>query len=135
MLLIDANSVGGGHAVKAGGFALVDTELQRSKGIADNPDLAFGDWGVARQEPGCLLGLSLRPQLGQRSTRLAGRNTASSSHMILPTNEDSVPRFHFTRGAAVNAVVPLLRQVLYDTNIEFRWNTRAVALSRGGRAH
>ena len=48
VLVVEANSVGGGHAVKAGGFALVNTKLQRSKGINDSPDLAWQDmqrWG------------------------------------------------------------------------------------------
>ncbi len=133
VLLIDANSVGGGHAVKAGGFALVDTELQRSKGIQDSPDLAFGDWALRGKNPDAFWAW----RYAENSARdvydwLVGKGV--SFHMILPTNEDSVPRFHFTRGTAVNAVVPLLREMLYDTNIEFRWNTRAVALSRlGGR--
>ncbi len=133
VLLIDANSVGGGHAVKAGGFALVDTELQRSKGIQDSPDLAFGDWALRGKNPDAFWAW----RYAENSARdvydwLVGKGVGF--HMILPTNEDSVPRFHFTRGTAVNAVVPLLREMLYDTNIEFRWNTRAIALSRlGGR--
>lgn len=131
VLLLDANSMGGGHAVKAGGFALVDTALQRSKGISDSPSLAFGDWALRGKDPD-----------GFWAYRYA-ENSATEVydwlveqgvvfHMILPTNEDSVPRFHFTRGTAVNAVVPLLRRMLYDTNIDFRWNTRAIALLKSG---
>ena len=51
VLVLEANSVGGGHAVKAGGFALVDTELQRSRGIEDTPALAFADWAVRGENP------------------------------------------------------------------------------------
>ena len=48
VLVLDANSVGGGHAVKAGGFALVGTPLQEKKGFKDNPQIAARDllaWG------------------------------------------------------------------------------------------
>ena len=48
VLVIEANSMAGGHAVKAGGFALVDTPLQRAKGYRDSPDIAYRDlmaWG------------------------------------------------------------------------------------------
>ena len=48
VLVIDANSVGGGHAVKAGGFALVGTPLQEKKGYRDSPEIAERDllaWG------------------------------------------------------------------------------------------
>ncbi len=131
VLLIDANSVGGGHAVKAGGFALVDTELQRSKGIEDNPDLAFGDWALRGKNPDAYWAYRYAENSASEVFDWLVANGVIF-HMILPTNEDSVPRFHFTRGAAVNAVVPLMRKVLYDANIEFRWNTRAVALSRVG---
>ena len=129
VILLDVNSVGGGHAVKAGGFALVDTALQRSKGINDSPELAFGDWALRGGDP---------------NTYWAWRYAEASAadvhdwlteqgvqfKIVLPTSEDRVPRFHFTAGTAVNAVIPLLRKALYDTNIELLWNTRAVALTR-----
>jgi predicted oxidoreductase len=133
VLLLDANSVGGGHAVKAGGFALVDTALQRSKGITDSPGLAFGDWAVRGKNPDAYWAYRYAEDSSSEVYDWLV-NHGVVFHMVLPTNEDSVPRFHFTRGTAVNAVVPLLRQMLYDTNIDFRWNTRAVALVRlGGR--
>ena len=48
VLIIEKSSVAGGHAVRAGGFAMIDTPLQRKKGIEDSPDLAAEDllaWG------------------------------------------------------------------------------------------
>jgi len=48
VLIIETSSVSGGHAVKAGGFALVGTPLQERKGFNDSPDIAYEDlmaWG------------------------------------------------------------------------------------------
>ena len=48
VIVIEANSVGGGHAVKAGGISMVNTKLQQTKGIEDSPNLAVRDyfrWG------------------------------------------------------------------------------------------
>ena len=129
VLVLEANSVGGGHAVKAGGFALVDTALQRSKGIEDSPLLAFADWQRRGVDPD--------PYWADRYARESSREVYNwltargvEFSMILPTREDSVPRFHFTRGTAVNVVVPLLSAALDKPAIEFLWNTRVTGLAR-----
>ena len=44
VLVIDMNSVAGGHAVLAGGVALVGTPVQEKAGVKDSPDLAYKDW-------------------------------------------------------------------------------------------
>jgi len=129
VILVDVNSVGGGHAVKAGGFALVDTALQRAKGIQDSPDLALGDWALRGDDPDMYWSYryaeASAPEVYDWLSELG-----VDFRLVLPTSEDRVPRFHFTAGTAVNAVVPLIRKVLYDTNIEILWNTRAIALAR-----
>jgi len=129
VLVIEANSVAGGHAVKAGGFALVDTPLQRSKGYADAPDIAYRDlmaWGedadpwwvrhyvdnVREQVHDWLVGMGVK------------------FVVVLDTPEDTVPRFHFARGAAVNAVVPMIRAALARGRIEFLWNTEVTQVLR-----
>jgi flavocytochrome c len=129
VVVLEAASVGGGHAVKAGGFAMTDTALQRRKGIHDSPELAFGDmlrWGE-----------DANSYWAQRYSQESGSevydwltNFGVEFVMILPTPENSVPRFHFTRGRALNVVVPLMRKALLDPNIRFAWNTRATALLR-----
>ncbi len=129
VLIVDANSVGGGHAVKAGGFAIVDSALQREKGISDSPGRAYADWLKRGEDPDPFWAF----RYAEHSATdvydwLTGQGVEFK--LVLPTSEDSVPRFHFTAGTAVNAVVPLLRKVLYDTNIEFIWNTRVTALAR-----
>ena len=44
VLVVDMNSVAGGHAVLAGGIAIVGTPLQEKNGIKDSPDSAYRDW-------------------------------------------------------------------------------------------
>jgi predicted oxidoreductase len=129
VLVIEANSVGGGHAVKAGGFALVDTALQRKKGLADSPNIAFLDlmgWGETTD-----------PYWARRYAEESGpevydwlTEAGAEFVVVIDTPEDTVPRFHFTRGTAVNVVIPLMRKALLDPNIQFAWNTRVTALAR-----
>jgi predicted oxidoreductase len=129
VLVIEANSVAGGHAVKAGGFALVDTPLQRAKGYRDSPDIAYRDlmawgedadpWWVRHYADNSLT--QVHDWLVSMGVKFA---------VVLDTPEDSVPRFHFTRGAAVNAVVPMIREALRRERIEFLWNTEAIQLLR-----
>jgi len=129
VLVIEANSVGGGHAVKAGGFALVDTALQREKNIADSPDLAYRDLARWGEDPDPFWA---RYYVENSATEVYDWLTGHGIEfrVILPTPDSSVPRFHFTRGTAANVVVPLLRKAMVDPNIEFIWNTRVTALSR-----
>lgn len=129
VLVIEANSLAGGHAVKAGGFALVDTPLQQSKGYRDSPETAFRDlmsWGEDADE------WWVRHYADNAREKvhdwLAGMGVKFV--VVLDTPEDTVPRFHFTRGAAVNAVVPMIRAALERERIEFLWNTEVTELVR-----
>ncbi len=124
VLILDMNSVAGGHAIKAGGFALVGTPLQELKGIKDDPELAYQDlmaWGETNDP---------------NWTRFYVENSRTLVHdwlaelsvefvNIFPTPEHSVPRFHFTQGTAANAVIPLIRAVFERSNIKFLGNWRA----------
>ena len=127
VVVIEAASVGGGHAVKAGGFAMVDTALQRRKGIEDSAELAFKDLLAWGEDP--------NTYWAQRYAQESGAevhdwltNLGVEFVLLIPTPEHSVPRFHFTRGRAVNVVVPMLRKALQDPKIRFVWNMRATAL-------
>jgi predicted oxidoreductase len=133
VLVIDVNSVGGGHAVKAGGFALVDTKLQRSKGIKDSADIAWRDlqrWGEDADP------YWTRRYAEQSATEVYDWLTALGVMftVVLDTPEDSVPRFHFTRGTATNVVVPMMRKALMNPRIAFVWNSRVTELSRSAGA-
>ncbi len=127
VLVIDANSVGGGHAVKAGGFALVGTPLQEKKGYRDSPEIAARDllaWGEDAD-----------PDWVRRyvtASRADVHDWLSSLGVrwgfILDTPEHSVPRFHFATGAALNVVVPMMRAAFADADVAFHWNTEVVSL-------
>ena len=127
VLVIDANSVGGGHAVKAGGFALVGTPLQEKKGYRDSPEIAERDllaWGEDADPEW------VRRYVRASRTEVHDWLTAFGVRwgFILDTPEHSVPRFHFANGSALNVVVPLMRAAYAQPNLEFRWNTEAVTL-------
>ncbi len=127
VLVLDANSVGGGHAVKAGGFALVGTELQAKRGHTDTPEIAFADlmaWGEDAD-----------PEWVRQYVELSDRDIHDwltgmgvKFNILIDTPESAVPRFHFAGGRAVKVVVPMMRQALQMPNIRFLWNTRATGL-------
>lgn len=129
VLVIEANSVAGGHAVKAQGLAIVDTPLQRSRGITDSPDKAYRDlmawgegadaWWVRRytEESGEQVYAWLTG-LGVRFDTLSAASQAS------------VPRLHATRGGATGVVVPMIAEALRRPGISFLWSTEATGLLR-----
>jgi succinate dehydrogenase/fumarate reductase flavoprotein subunit len=127
VLVLDANSVGGGHAVKAGGFALVGTELQAKRGHTDTPEIAFADlmaWGEDAD-----------PEWVRQYVELSDRDIHDwltgmgvKFNILIGTPESQVPRFHFAGGRAVKAVVPMMQNALRMPNIKFLWNTRATGL-------
>ncbi len=127
VLVIDANSVGGGHAVKAGGFALVGTPLQAQKGYKDSPEIAERDllaWGEDADP--AWVHRYVQASLTDVHDWLTGFGVRWG--FILDTPEHSVPRFHFANGSALNVVVPMMRAAFAKPNIEFRWNTEATSL-------
>jgi predicted oxidoreductase len=129
VLVVEMNSVPGGHAVKAGGFALIDTPLQRARGFRDSPEIAYRDliaWGEDA-DPGWVRFYAEQARV-QVHDWLAGMGVKFA--MVLDTPEDTVPRFHFTRGAAVNAIVPMLREAHRRAHIGFAWNTEATEIVR-----
>ena len=127
VLVLDANSVGGGHAVKAGGFALVGTELQAKRGHTDAPEIAFADlmaWGEDAD-----------PEWVRQYVELSDRDIHDwltgmgvKFNILIGTPESQVPRFHFAGGRAVKAVVPMMQNALRMPNIRFLWNTRATGM-------
>lgn len=133
VILLDANSVAGGHAVKAGGFALVGTPLQAAKGYADSPEIAARDlldWGEDA-DPGWVR----RYVTASRSEVhdwLAGFGVRFT--FILDTPQHSVPRFHFAGGTALHVVVPMMRAAAERDNLQMRLHTEVTALVRRGQA-
>jgi flavocytochrome c len=122
--VLDMNTVGGGHAIVSNGvICLVDTPLQRAKGIVDSPALAAKDFFNRGQDANAeWVELYVRDaktwiydwltQLGVNFFGLAAP----------PGN--SVRRLHFTRGKGWGLVGPLFRECLRHPNIEFVWSAK-----------
>ncbi len=127
VLLLDMNSVIGGHAIMAGGFAIVDTPIQKKEGFEDSPDLAYADW-MAWTEDG-------NPEW----TRYYAENSREmiydwSAEMgaefvrVQGGYENSVPRFHFTPRGALDTVLALYRTALSLPSVSFEWNEKVESL-------
>ncbi len=123
VLILDMNSVAGGHAVKAGGWALVDTALQRTRGIEDSPELAFNDlmaWGETNDSDWTRFYVeNSNSMIYEYLTQLGVEFV-----VIIPTPEHSVTRFHFTKGRSVNVVVPMLKALFELPQVKFEGNMR-----------
>src|SRR5690606_3107283 len=127
VLVVDMNSVVGGHAVLAGGIVMVDTPVQQRAGIEDSPELAYRDWQEWTVDGD--------PQW----TRFYAENSREMMYDWLtalgvdfvraaPAYANSVPRFHFTQGRAVHVILPMYRPALGLPNVGFVWNSRAEGL-------
>jgi flavocytochrome c len=131
VIVIETSSVSGGHAVVAGGFALVGTPLQERKGLTDTPEIAYRDlmaWGEdADSEWVRIYAENSRTEVYDWLTTLGVKFV-----VVLDTPEDTVPRFHFTRGTAVNVIVPMLRAALDRHTIHIQTNSSATGLTRDG---
>jgi len=127
VLVIETSSVAGGHAVKAGGFAMVGTPLQERKGHKDTPDIAFNDlmaWGED-SDPNWV-----RYFVENSRTEIYDwlNSMGVKFAILLDTPEDSVPRFHFAAGTSVKVIVPMLREAASRENVRFLLNTSAEEL-------
>ena len=127
VVLLDMNSVMGGHAVMAGGFAIVDTPIQREAGFDDSPGKAYADW-MDWTEDG-----------DPAWTRYYAENSRTMIHdwmaemgvqfvRIQAGHENSVPRFHFTPRGALDVVLALYREALELPGVAFEWNEKVQSL-------
>ena len=133
VLVIDMNSVFGGHGIQSGGVAVVGSPMQVSMGFQDTPDQAYRDWmdwtvdghaGWTRfyVEHSRELIYEWVTGLGVRFDR------------IIPSHGNSIPRFHMTYRRGLNLTRPLFLEALRYSNISFRWNTMAQhLLKQAGR--
>ncbi|MCC5794889.1 MAG: FAD-dependent oxidoreductase [Chromatiales bacterium] len=127
VLVIEANSVGGGHAVMAGGLALVGTPLQHARGYEDSVERAVEDlmaWSPDADRD--WVTRYLRASGPKVHDWLAGFGVRFA--FILDTPQHTVPRFHFTPRGAVNVVLPLLEAALESPEISFLWSHEASRL-------
>jgi len=129
VLVLDMNSVPGGHAVLAGGFAVVATPIQEKGGYQDSPEIAFRDWQewTVDGHPGW--------------TRFYAENSREMLYdwveemgvewvrVAMGGFENSLPRFHFTPRGALDVVVALMRTALTIDNVDFLWNQHVESLT------
>jgi succinate dehydrogenase/fumarate reductase flavoprotein subunit len=124
VLVVDMNSVAGGHTMLAGGVAMAATPLQEEQGIEDSAEQAYRDWMEWTQD-------------GDADwTRYYAENSREMIYdwvtdmgvefvRIVPSHGNSVARFHFTKGRAAHLVLPIYRTALSMPNISYTWNSRA----------
>ena len=124
VLVVDMNSVAGGHTVLAGGVALVGTPVQERMGITDSPDLAYRDW-MEWTEDGDSEWTRFYAEQSREMIYDWVTEMGVEFVRAAPGHGNSVPRFHFTEGRAVYLVMPLFRTALRMPNVSFLWNTRA----------
>ena len=127
VLVVEMNSMAGGHAVMAGGVAIVGTPVQESSGVLDSPDLAYEDW-MEWTEDGDpkwtrFYVENSREMIYDWATELGVEFVRAA-----PAHANSVPRFHFTAGRAVHLVLPIYRTALSLPSVSFQWNKRAERL-------
>ena len=124
VLIVDMNSVAGGHTMLAGGVALVATPLQERLGIEDSAAQAYDDW------------MDWTTDGDAEWTRYYAEHSREMIYdwvtdmgvefvRVVPGHGNSVSRFHFTQGRAAHLVLPIYRTSLNIPNIEFAWNVLA----------
>jgi len=131
VLVIDMNSVFGGHGIQSGGVAFVGSALQQELGYSDTPDQAYADW------------MAWTVDGHSEWTRFYAENSSSMLYdwltgfgvrfdRIRPSHGNSVPRFHMTFRRGLNLTRPIFLEVLRYSNIDFRWNAVADHLTKDG---
>jgi len=123
VLVMDMNSVAGGHAVLAGGVTMVGTPVQDRAGFADTPALAYEDWRDWTED-GDADWTRFYASESRRMIYDWVTDMGVEFVRVAPGHGNSVPRFHFTSGRAVHLVLPIYRTALRLPTVSFRFNSR-----------
>jgi uncharacterized protein len=127
VLVLDMNSVFGGHGIQTGGVAVIGSPLQEALGFHDTPERAWRDWSAWTQDP------------NEEWTRYYIAHSRSEVYDFLTSlgvtfdrvaasHGNSIPRFHMTHRRGLNLVRPLFREALRYPHVAFRFNTQAQQL-------
>lgn len=127
VLVLDMNSVIGGHAVMAGGFAIVDTPIQKRDGFTDSPDRAYADW-MEWTEDGNPDWVRYYAENSREMIYDWVGEMGVEFVRVQPGYENSVPRFHFTPRGALDVVLALYRTALELPDVSFEWNQKVDSL-------
>ena len=121
--VLDMNSVIGGHAVMAGGFAIVDTPVQHREGFTDSPERAYADW-MAWTEDGNREWVRYYAERSREMIYDWVEELGVEFVRVQAGYENSVPRFHFTPRGALDVVLALYRTALELPSVSFEWNQK-----------
>lgn len=127
VVVLDMNSVFGGHGIQTGGIAVIGSPMQEALGIHDTPELAYRDWITWTQDANEEW---TRYYVTHSRTDIYDFLTAIgvTFDRVAASHGNSVPRFHMTHRRGLNLVRPLFREALRYPNVSFRFNTRAQRL-------
>ncbi|MFQ6004822.1 MAG: FAD-dependent oxidoreductase [Woeseia sp.] len=124
VLIIDMNSVFGGHGIQSGGVAIVGSPMQAAMGFEDTPDQAYRDW-MAWTMDGHPEWTRFYVQHSRELIYDWVTGLGARFDRIIPSHGNSVPRFHMTYRRGLNLTRPMYLEALRYSNITFRWNTVA----------
>ncbi len=127
VVLLDMNSVMGGHAVMAGGFAIVDTPVQLEQGFRDSPESAYADW-MEWTEDGNPEWTRYYAENSREMIYDWAAEMGADFVRVQGGYENSVPRFHFTPRGALDVVLALYRTALQLPTVAFEWNEKVERL-------
>ena len=124
VIVLDMNSVFGGHGIQSGGVAIVGSPLQEAAGYHDTPDQAYHDW------------MEWTIDGNPEWTRFYVDNSRRMIYdwitpmgvtfdTVRPSHGNSIPRFHMTHRRGLNLLRPLYLEALRYSNIDWRWNVFA----------
>jgi uncharacterized protein len=121
VLVLDMNSVFGGHAIQSGGVAIIDSPMQAALGYHDSPELAYDDWVAYTEAPDRDW---VRYYVTHSRTEIYDFLTSIGVEFerIMPSHGNSVPRFHMTHRRGLNLLRPLFVEALQHPAVAFRWN-------------
>lgn len=124
VLVLDMNSVFGGHGIQTGGVAVIGSPMQEALGLHDTPELAYRDWSAWTQDPNEDW---TRYYIAHSRTDIYDFLTAIgvTFDRVAASHGNSIPRFHMTHRRGLNLVRPLFREALRYPNVAFHWNTQA----------
>ena len=131
VLVIDMNSVFGGHGIQSGGVAIVGSPMQEEMGFADTPDQAYADW------------MDWTVDGHPEWTRFYVENSREMIYdwvmsfgvrfdRVRRSHGNSIPRFHMTYRRGLNLTRPIYLEALRYSNITFRFNALAEHLIKEG---
>ena len=131
VLVVDMNSVFGGHGIQSGGVAIVGSPMQEEMGFTDTPDQAYTDW------------MDWTVDGHPEWTRFYVENSREMIYdwvtsfgvrfdRVRPSHGNSIPRFHMTYRRGLNLTRPLYLEALRYSNITFRFNLVAEHLIKDG---